>query len=53
MSATEVELVATLDVFGLDVLVSSVVVGRMLCCPPENEIVTKKKRPHNVDIRRK
>ena len=31
------------DVLGLDVLVSSVVVGRMLCWPPENEIVTKKK----------
>ena len=34
MSATGVELVATIDVFGLDVLVSSVVVGRMLCWPP-------------------
>ena len=51
MSATGVEVVATIDVLGLDALVSSVVVGRMLCCPPENEIVTKK--THNVDIRRK
>ena len=32
-----------MDVLGLEVFVSSVVVGRMLCCPPENEIVTKKK----------
>jgi len=36
MSATGVEVVATIDVFGLDVLVSSVVVGRMFCCPPGN-----------------
>ena len=43
MSATGVEEVVIDDVFGLDVLVSSVVVGRMLCWPPENEIVTKKK----------
>ena len=42
MSATGVEEVVIDDVFGLDVLGSSVVVGRMLCCPPENEIVTKK-----------
>ena len=43
MSATGVEEVVIDDVLGLDVLGSSVVVGRMLCCPPENEIVTKKK----------
>ena len=44
MSATGVEEVVIDDVLGLDVLGSSVVVGRMLCCPPENEIVTKIKK---------
>jgi len=36
MSAPGVEVVATIEEFGLDdeVVVSSLVVGRMVCCPP-------------------
>ena len=45
MSATGVEEVVIDDVDGLDVLVSSVVVGRMLCWPPK-DMVVKKRIPH-------
>ena len=48
MSAPGVEVVATIEEFGLDdeVVVSSLVVGRMVCWPPAKWLLQGRKQPN-------
>ena len=51
MSAPGVEVVATIEEFGLDdeVVVSSLVVGRMVCCPPAKWLLQGRNNPICVE----